>query len=106
MQKDGKHVVIGDFNLHHPAWGGIYITVTDRNSEDLLSIVEEYGLQLLLQKSTVTYKEAGHQSTIDLVFATPFIAESLISSKVSQDNEYGFDHCSVITRFNLQTLQR
>lgn len=105
-QRDGEHVVVGDLNLHHPAWGGIHIPVTDRNSEDLLSVVEEYGLQLLLKKGTITYKEAGHQSTTDLVFATPFIAESLISCKVSQDNEYGSDHYPIITRFNLQTIQR
>ncbi len=78
-QKDGEHVVVGDLNLHHPAWGGIHIPVTDCNSENLLSVVEEFGLQLLLKKDTITYKEAGHQSTIDLVFTTTFIAESLIS---------------------------
>lgn len=105
-QKDGEHVVVGDLNLHHPAWGGIYIPVTDRNSEDLLSVIKEYGLQLLLKKGIITYEEVGHQSTIDLVFATPFIAKSLIFCKVSQDNEYGSDYYPIITRFNLQTIQR
>lgn len=94
------------FNLHHPAQGGIHIPVTDRNSEDLVSVVEEYGLQLLLKKGTVTYEEAGYHSTIDLVFATLFIAENLISCKVSQDNEYGSDHYPITTRFNHQTIQR
>lgn len=105
-RRDGENVVMGDFNLHHPAWGGIHIPVTDRNSEDLLSVVGEYGLQLLLKKGTITYEEAGHHNIIDLVFATPFIAESLISCKISQDNEYGSDHYPIITRFNLQTIQR
>ena len=105
-QRDGEHDAVGDLNLHHPAWGGIHISVTDRNLEDLLSVVEEYGLQLLLKKGSITYEEARHQSTIDLVFAIPFIAESLISCKVSQDNEYGSDHYPIIMRFNLQTIQR
>ncbi len=98
--------MVGDLNLYHPAWGGIHIHLTDRNSGDLLSVVEEFGLKLLLKKATISYEEAGHQSTIDLVFATSFIAESLISYKVSKDNKYGSDHYSIITRFNLQTIQR
>ncbi len=59
-QKDGEHVVVGDLNFHHPAWAGIHIPVTDRNSEDLLSVVEEFGLQLLLKKGTITYQGAGY----------------------------------------------
>lgn len=47
-----------------------------------------------------------HRSKIDLVFATPFIAESLIFCQVSEDNEYGSDYYLIITRFNLQTIQR
>ncbi len=105
-QRDGEHIVVDDLNLHHPAWGGIHILVTDRNSKDLLSVVEEFGLQLLLKKGTITYEEAGHQSRIDLVFTTSFIAESLISCKVSKDNEYGSDHYLIIMCFNLQTIQR
>ncbi len=54
-QRDGEHVVVGDLNLHHPAWGGIHIPVMDSNSKDLLSVVEKFGLQLLLKKGTITY---------------------------------------------------
>ncbi len=60
----------------------------------------------MFKKSTITYKETGHQSTIDQVFAISFIAESLIFCKVSKDNEYGSDHYPIITRFNLQTIQK
>ncbi len=104
-QRDGDHIAGGDLNLHHLTWGGIHIPVIDRNSEDLLSGVEEFGLQLLLKKGTITYEEAGHQSTIDLVFATSFIAESFIFCKVSKDNEYGSNYYPIITRFNLQSIQ-
>ncbi len=58
-QRDGEHVVVGDLNLHHPAWGGIHILVTDRNSEDLLSVVEEFGLQLLLKKVQLLIRSLG-----------------------------------------------
>lgn len=43
-EKGGEYVVLGDFNLLHPVWGGVYIPTTDRNLEDLLSMVEEHDL--------------------------------------------------------------
>lgn len=106
IKREVEHVVVGDFNLHHPAWGGIHISTTDRNSEDLLSLVEEYGLQLLLKKGKITYEEAGNQGTIDLVFAFLLISESLISCKVAKEIDYESDHYSIITRLNLQIIQR
>lgn len=69
-------------------------------------VIEEYRLQLLLKKGTITYEEAGHQSTIDLVFASSFISESLISCKVAKEIDYGSDHYPIITRLNLRIIQR
>ncbi len=60
MQKDGKHVVINDFNLYCPDWRGIHILIMDRNSEGLLSIVEEYGLQFFHKKGIIIYKETKY----------------------------------------------
>lgn len=105
-QRDGEHIVVGNFNLHHLALGGIHIPVMDRNLEDFLSVVEEYSLLLLFKNGIITYKKVGHQSIIDLVFAISSITKSLISYKISQDNKYGSDYYSIITRFNLQTIQK
>ena len=69
-------------------------------------MMKKHGLQLLLKKDTITYKEAGHQSTIDLVFISSFISESLISCKIAKEIDYGSDHYPIITCFNLQTIQK
>lgn len=106
VERGGEHVILGDFNFHHPAWGSIHISITNRNLEDYLSVVKKYGLQLLLKKGTITYEEAGHQSTINLVFASSFISESLISCKVIKEIDYGSDHYPIISRLNLQIIQR
>lgn len=58
-----EHIILGDFNLHHPAWRGIGAKI-DNNSEVSLALVEQHGLHLLLKTGTITYDEAGHQSTI------------------------------------------
>lgn len=60
----------------------------------------------MLKKGTIIYEGVGHQSTIDLVFASSFILKSLISCKVAKKIDYRSDHYPVITRFNLQTIQK
>ena len=50
---DGQHVVVEDFNLHHPAWGGLGIE-GDREAEQLLIIIDERQLSLLLPQGSIT----------------------------------------------------
>jgi hypothetical protein len=42
-QKGVSYLVLGDFNLHHPAWGGDD-TPYDAGAEDLLDLMETAGL--------------------------------------------------------------
>jgi endonuclease/exonuclease/phosphatase family metal-dependent hydrolase len=42
-QKGVSYLVLGDFNLHHPAWGGDD-TPRDVRAEDLLDLMETAGL--------------------------------------------------------------
>ncbi|OGE50276.1 hypothetical protein PENARI_c017G00750 [Penicillium arizonense] len=46
-------IVLGDFNLHHPAWGG----------DDALT--DTANLDLWLAPGTITRDESGHKTTID-----------------------------------------
>lgn len=39
----------------------------------------------------ITYKNIRYQSIINLIFVILYIVESLISCKISQDNEYNSD---------------
>jgi hypothetical protein len=49
-----EHIVLGDFNLHHPHWGGIDYREANREADELLSLVEANHLQLLLPPGTRT----------------------------------------------------
>lgn len=44
-----EQVVVGDFNLHHPYWGGLKAQRTDPEAEEVLRLVEEYDLALLYE---------------------------------------------------------
>jgi hypothetical protein len=61
------HILLGDFNLNHPTWGGPRVT-PHRASQLLLSLQEQHHLSLLLPPETITFKRHGGKSTIDLVF--------------------------------------
>ena len=94
------------FHLHHSAYGGIQILTKDRNLEDVSSRFEEHNVQLLLKKSTITYEKSEHQSTIDLVFASPCISESLFCCKFAKNLNYRSDLYTVIICFNLRTVSK
>ena len=49
-----EHIVTGDFNLHHPWWGGASCLTRHRMADDLTEIIKEAGLKLLTSPGTVT----------------------------------------------------
>lgn len=78
-----EQVLLGDFNLHHPLWGGLNREVTDFESEDLIDIIEDFALHNTLLPGAVTYEQGRAQSTIDLCFVTA----GLINRIVSRDDQ-------------------
>ncbi len=100
-----EHIILGDFNLYHAVWGGMEAK-SDRDAKSLLAIVEQHSLHLLSKTGTITYDEAGHQSTIDLIFASTAISERLITCKILSDSRYGSDHRPILSLFNLETIEQ
>ena len=98
-----EHIWLGDFNLHHPAWGGIDVEYTEADSEILLEAIEEHQMEQLLTPGTITYSQNQANTTIDLVFATPLLRQSLITCRTKSDT-YGSDHYPIETRFTLHTI--
>jgi hypothetical protein len=58
--------VVGDFNLHHPYWGGIRVQRPDPEAEEIIELVDERQLGLLNEPGTITYKARDTKTTIDL----------------------------------------
>lgn len=43
---EGEYIILGDFNLHHPSWGGTGIQ-SDTEAEDLLEVMDLYNIEMI-----------------------------------------------------------
>ena len=65
-----RTVLVGDFNVHHPVWGG-YNVRPHKAADKLLQLAESWRLQLITPPGTPTWTRRGcMDSTIDLAWAT------------------------------------
>ena len=94
-------VLLGDFNLHHPSWGGDHI-VADREASTLIEIINSFGLNLLLPRGEATWQRGGIETTIDLVFSTPYLTQRLTMCQVRKDWGLGDDHNPILIEFDVQ----
>jgi hypothetical protein len=76
----GEHVVLGDMNAHHPAWGGVG-TKTDREAEQLLEITNEWSLEMTTEEGKPTWTRNEQSSVIDLTFISSSLVSRLIHAK-------------------------
>ena len=93
-------MVVEDFNLHHPVWGGLEIE-GDREAEQLLTIIDERQLSLLLLQGFITWRAGESQSTIDLTLSTTSVTQRLMSCEV-KDESHDSDHLSILTTLLLE----
>lgn len=83
--------MLGDFNLHHESWGGPEASMAHiEKSEELLLVMQRREMEQMIPVGAATYKESLGKSTIDLVFATSLLSESVIYCKIAEE----FDHDS------------
>jgi len=97
LAMDGEHVVVGDFNLHHPNWNNpgryTYHAMADR----LLELMGTKEMEIGLPGESVTWKSRGLQSAIDLVFVTKGAHNAMTSCLVRDDLHLGSDHWPIMT---------
>ena len=98
LDRDLTQILVGDFNLHHPMWGG---PTRKRQvlAETLLQATEEKGLTLLLPPGLITRdltvndntpQERRQQTTVDLIFGSQSIAQRVVSCDVRRGSWYRF----------------
>jgi ribonuclease HI len=90
-------LVLGDFNLHHPLWSTTYRYGSNRiaAAQPLLTIIEEFSLQLLTVPGTPTHRWKGGESTIDLTFASEDVASQTIHCRIDPSLDYDSDHLPI-----------
>lgn len=95
--------LFGDFNKHHVMWSGPHRHKRNRCSDtsDMIQMLAKSDLILCLPPCTPTFYSDVHKtwSTIDLVFATPRLAETI--TKCTVHGGFGSDHRSIDVTINL-----
>jgi hypothetical protein len=101
-QRSTSIVLSGDFNRHHPMWGGNHIQSRFiEDASDLITFFQANGLHSCLPRGTPTYwslSNPGRNSTIDQTVTDR--PEILIKCHLYHEN-YGSDHRATYSEWNL-----
>jgi Exonuclease III len=93
--------VIGDFNLHHPYWGGENAT-RDTKAGELLDIMEAVALDNWLPEGVIT-RVGSPGTTIDLVLATTDLRGRILNCQVDKQVHTDSDHLPIHTLLDIRT---
>ena len=102
--KNQEHILLGDFNLHHPYWGGTTCLTQDNMSDYLIDIATEANLQLTLPRGTITWEARNSTSTIDLIFMTTKLTNKIEHCKIRNELDQSSDHKPISTKLLLGTM--
>jgi exonuclease III len=103
QQPADNHIVVGDFNLHHPLWSGLARPTQHAAADILLDIARNASLELVTKCGTETWMARGLYSTIDLSFISQDLGEKLIKCVTRPDIAQSSDHIPIETSLDLQT---
>ena len=99
-------VIAGDLNRHDILWGGDAVSDERQGeAEPIIEMMSEQGLSSLLKSGTVTRNQGGDESTIDVIFATQLLTNSVIWCKIHGTN-HGSDHYAIESSFDLSLPER
>ena len=67
-------------------------------------VTQRWEMEQMVPVGTTTYKESTGESTIDLIFATPLLSESLIFCGIEDKFDHHSDHQPILSQWMLQTV--
>jgi hypothetical protein len=103
--RGGEHMIVGDFNLHHPSWGGAG-TRGDAEAEDLLEIMDAHDMEIVTEPGVVTWERKDQQSTIDLTIISNGLLERLVNCVRGDDIDHDSDHWPIRTVLDITVPQK
>ena len=68
LEREREHIVIGDFNLHHPDWNSGNRFTQHAASAELIRLANEHGLLQITQPGVATRETINLELTLDLIF--------------------------------------
>lgn len=104
LQRLGKHILLGNFNLHHPWWSLETETKLSKMADDLIQITSQAGLELLAPKGMITWRRtetSESASTIDLTFFSDSLEPQVSRCKIDEGIPFGSDHRPIATTLHL-----
>ena len=101
----GHHILLGDFNLHHPRWGGVHVHA-EQAASDLLTLTATAQLDLATPQGAITWKRGSRRTTIDLTFLSPALMGRLTRCEPSERMALGKDHIPICVHLDTATLSQ
>jgi Endonuclease-reverse transcriptase len=104
LVENGEHIILGDFNLHHPLWNHpTYKPHHHYLAEELLDIVTSIGATLKTPQGLATrdcQRGIHHErTTIDLLFST---LKGITPPSIAREIEQSSDHLPIETSFQIE----
>jgi hypothetical protein len=109
LRREGEHILLGDFNLHHPLWSAPNGARTSRMAEDFLGTTGAAGLVLATPPGLVTWRRndaSSSTSTIDLILLSESLSRHVLLCDVQETLHHGSDHRPVATWLALPDSQQ
>ena len=100
-EAEGEIILLGDFNAHHPAWGGIHVE-REPQASHLLQETQRRGLHLITPRGEATFKRGTRESVIDLTFMTEGIKRRVIQCKPRDNWAINLDHILIEIQLTTQ----
>ena len=94
-------IVVGDFNLWHPSWGGPTVLATCSIASEFKSLTENLELQLVLPPGTTTWRRGLRRSTIDLVYTATELVTRILQCTPKEEWVELADHIPILTQLDL-----
>lgn len=95
LSRSTAHLVLGDFNVHHPSWNRPGDVSHHNAADTLLALTASQGLTLLTPPGLPTFQGRLNTSTLDLAFGSQDVASRLQECSVSFSSDHGSDHLPV-----------
>ncbi|KAF2802659.1 DNase I-like protein, partial [Mytilinidion resinicola] len=97
-----EHMLVGDFNLHHPLWGGERVVAVEDEAAELVRVTRAAGLQLTTERGIETWRRNHQRTTIDLAFTSRWLTERVLQCQIKDSWHTDSDHWPVLTEFDIQ----
>jgi ribonuclease HI len=99
------HILVGDMNAHHPAWGGPGTRI-DPEAEILLEIMDRFNIELTTDEGTITWERNQQKSTLDLTLISSNLTNRMILYERADDVQHDSDHYPIRSTYDISTATR